>query len=85
MFFATGQAGPGNGECDDTGADDVFGCGTYGYGVSATCDPLERFSGNNCSGLAAAGGWTCSNPESLTITKTEPLAGGGVLCCNRAR
>jgi hypothetical protein len=81
MFFATAQAGPGAATCDDTGADDVFGCGTYGYGVTADCGPLTRFSGNNCSGLATAGGWTCSNPEVLNIKKTDPLAGGGVLCC----
>ncbi len=82
MFFATGQAGSGAGECNDFGDNDVFGCGTYGYRISGTttCDPLKRFSGNNCDALAV-GGWSCSNPESQNIKKSDPMVGGGVLCC----
>lgn len=82
MFFAVAQSGPGSGQCTSTGTNDLFGCGTYGIGLTS-CLPLTRNSGNQCSALTAAGGWVCPNEfsELTTVTKTMPLDGGGVLCC----
>jgi hypothetical protein len=82
-FFATAQSGPGGGMCDATGTDDVFGCGTYGIPPADTsCDPLDRVSGNECRDIKLIGGWVCTYPDEVrNIKKSEPLLGGGVLCC----
>jgi hypothetical protein len=82
-FYATAQSGPGASQCDDTGTNDVFGCGTYGLVADNSCAPLDRSSDNMCFTIRAAGGWDCvdSGSEVTTILKTDPGAGGGVLCC----
>ena len=82
-FFATSQSGPGGGMCDALGTNDVFGCGKLGAPISeASCTPLDRSSGNDCSELRGTGGWDCLGPEEPTnLRKADPLVGGGVLCC----
>jgi hypothetical protein len=81
-LFATGQSGPGGGECN-VGANDFFGCGSYGLPAMPTCTPLDRNSDNMCFALGGVGGWRCPDPDSelTTVTKADPTAGGGVLCC----
>jgi hypothetical protein len=82
-FFATAQSGPGAGECDAVGTNDLFGCGTYGASVQPSCAPLDRTSSNQCSTIAVVGGWMCPSTQSeiTVVAKTDPTAGGGVLCC----
>jgi hypothetical protein len=80
LFFATRQSGNGNGDCN-SGANDVFGCGNLGVTPSGNCAPLDRFSTDVCSGLAAP--WDCGVDgvnEANNVTKSA-AAGGGVLCC----
>lgn len=81
-FFATAQSGPG-GNCSDNATDDFAGCGTYGLPAMLNCAPLDKTPSNECSAFAGIGGWKCPqfNNEVNTVTKTEPLVGGGVLCC----
>jgi hypothetical protein len=85
-FFVTAQSGPGANACSDTGTNDVFGCGTYGIPATSACAPLDRNSDNMCFIIKAVGGWECldSMSEVTTIRKSDPLAGGGVLCCRDA-
>jgi len=81
-FFATAQSGPGAGDCSPSGWDDVFGCGSLGSPARMSCLPLDRSSGNDCSAIRAIGGWDCLSPDEPTnIKKSDPLFGGGVLCC----
>jgi len=85
-LFVTAQSGDG-GSCNATGTNDVFGCGTYGIATSATaCAPLDRSSDNMCFTIKGVGGWECLDPDSelTTIRKSDPLTGGGVLCCRDA-
>jgi len=84
-FYAAAVSGPGGGECNDTDTDDLFGCGTDGGGVDASCAPLERTSGDQCDDLS--GEWDCpgswlfgSDTEAEDVRKNGP-GGGGVLCC----
>jgi hypothetical protein len=80
-FYATGQSGA-NGSCTDNGTDDVFGCGTLGPAPIGDCTPLEHSSNNACSAIKFFGGWACQYPNEVeNITKSDPTAGGGVLCC----
>ena len=83
-FFATAQGGPG-GDCAVTNNlnDDFVGCGTYGITAKSNCTPLDRTTNNMCSAFASIGGWNCPvyNDEVHTVTKSDPLMGGGVLCC----
>lgn len=81
-FFATAQSGPGGGECG-MGTNDFLGCGTYGPAPFPVCTPLDRSSDNMCFTLRSAGGWDCPDDRSevTTVTKSDPTAGGGVLCC----
>jgi hypothetical protein len=66
----------------DAQTNDVFGCGTVGSGVTASCAPLDRFGNNDCTSLPAP--WDCAASddynEALVVRKTGPGA-GGVLCC----
>lgn len=81
-FYATGQSGPGGGNCDTTGTDDVFGCGTFGAAAQSSCTPLDLTASNDCFAVKTVGGWSCAYPNEVeNIYKTEPLVGGGVLCC----
>jgi len=81
-FFATQQSGLGSNECNATGTNDVFGCGTLGAVPAASCAPLDRVSGNDCSAINSAGGWMCLSPaEPANIIKLDPQVGGGALCC----
>ncbi len=86
LFFATRQSGPGGGSCGDNGTDDVFGCGNLGALPNAnSCSPLNRFSHDFCSQLAAP--WTCagSNGANEVDLVSKPGAdAGGVLCCKTA-
>lgn len=82
VFFAQRQAGEGNGRCEPTGANDIFGCGTTGASLDATCAPLNRSSGDLCSAIQELG-WLCGSDgvdEANNAIKTSP-DGGGVLCC----
>jgi hypothetical protein len=83
MFFATGQSGSGGSGCDVSGVNDIFGCGTMGLLAAPSCLPLLRTGQNDCFELRShPGGWTCSSPdEAKNVTKSDPLFGGGVLCC----
>jgi hypothetical protein len=86
-LFVTAQSGGGGGNCDATGTNDVFGCGTAGLSVTDPgCAPLDRNSDNMCFVIKAVGGWECLDPDSevTTIRKSDPTAGGGVLCCRDA-
>jgi len=84
-FYVTQQSGLGNGGCDPTGDNDLFGCGSGGAGGGISppnpdCSPLNEFSNNLCSALSAS--WNCgvdSNNEGANAVKTE--GGGGALCC----
>ena len=81
-LFATAQSGPGGGNCG-VGNNDFFGCGTYGRVALAVCAPFDRNSDNMCFMLGTIGGWDCPDPDSevTTVSKSDPTAGGGVLCC----
>jgi len=82
-LFVTAQSGDGV-NCDAIGTNDVAGCGTYGIIADmTTCAPLDRTSDNMCFTIKFVGGWECLDPgsELTTIRKTDPTAGGGVLCC----
>lgn len=84
MLFVTAQSGVPGGGCTETGTNDVVGCGTYGIGLTEpTCEPLDRSSDNMCFTIKSVGGWECPDPDSelTTIRKSDPTAGGGVLCC----
>jgi hypothetical protein len=69
-------------------SNDVFGCGNYGATPTASCSPLNRFSGNLCGSIAGQS-WSCNQPgpaddsglcETFTIVHSNPRT-GGVLCC----
>lgn len=79
-FFATGQSGLGSNTCNDTGTNDVFGCGNAGYTNISGCAPLNRSTSNLCVKLA--GPWSCddANDEVATLAKTGSDF-GGALCC----
>jgi len=67
-------------ESDDLN-NDLFGCGTIGYGAPTECDGLDRTPGDNCESIPGTT-WRCKGPysESRLVTKVGP-ANGGVLCC----
>ena len=80
LFFSTRQSGPGSGSCG-SGANDIFGCGTYGAAPSGNCSPLNRFGHNLCSALGSP--WSCGSngyQEANNVIKSSS-AKGGVLCC----
>jgi hypothetical protein len=84
-FYAAAVSGEGDGECTADGTNDLFGCGTAGSGVDASCAPLDRTSEDECEDLS--GEWDCpgswlfgSDSEAEDVRKNGP-AGGGVLCC----
>ena len=81
-LFVTAQSGPGGNMCAD-GTNDVFGCGTFGLVPDIDCAPLDEGTGNQCYMIKDIGGWSCidAGSEVTTIFKTDPTAGGGVLCC----
>jgi hypothetical protein len=60
---------------------DLFGCGSLGYGAPTECDGLDRTAGNNCEAVPRTT-WRCEGlfTESRVVTKVGP-ANGGVLCC----
>jgi len=83
QFFVTGQSGEGSNTCNDTGTDDVFGCGGVGYSNidQGSCAPLNRSTSNLCVKLA--GPWDCgmdSSDEVANLSKTGADY-GGALCC----
>jgi hypothetical protein len=70
--------------CSDVQTDNnLIGCGDMGEDADGSCAPLERvvfFS--HC----VEAGWSCGtsdqgNREAALVTKSQPLDGGGVLCC----
>jgi hypothetical protein len=86
VFFATAQRAQAqvcttNGQ----GANNVYGCGTFGSTPDHSCQPLDRFlHDSDCVNNAP---WSCSNgpigtsqTELDDITKSGP-SHGGVLCC----
>jgi hypothetical protein len=84
-FYAAAVSGEGGGECTTDGTNDLFGCGSVGSGVSASCAPLDRTSEDECEDLS--GEWDCpgsfligSDSEAEDVRKYGS-AGGGVLCC----
>lgn len=83
-FFLTRQSGPSGGNCNTSGTNDVFGCGTTTIdAVAATCAPLTKSSDNDCFSLRPFG-WVCTQAnggEATNIYKSDPLMPGGVLCC----
>ncbi|MFA5133534.1 MAG: putative metal-binding motif-containing protein [Patescibacteria group bacterium] len=88
-FFATLQPSQGNGYCNTTGTNDIFGCGNYGHPPQiGSCGVLNEFSSEDCSGIAivdSVTAWQCggsgdSNNELTTVVKLN-YVGGGVLCC----
>jgi len=80
-FFVIAQSGPGNEQCGE-GLNDLFGCGTVGAAIdSASCTPLDRFSGPGCGDLPNT--WDCGADaavEASAVVKPDP-GDGGVLCC----
>jgi hypothetical protein len=81
VFYVTAQSGGGQANCDATGTDDVFGCGTHGARPNAICAPLDAWGGNLCASLGAP--WSCDTDqrnEALYQVK-DGSSGGGVLCC----
>ena len=80
LFFSTRQSGPGSGSCG-SGANDIFGCGTYGATPSSNCSPLNKFGHDLCSALGSP--WSCGGhgyQEANNVIKSSS-AKGGVLCC----
>lgn len=73
--------------CEETAStsNDVFGCGNFGAQQTFTgCGPLDRFSGNLCTGLAGSS-WSCQDDgsgycEAYAIVHTD-ASYGGALCC----
>jgi hypothetical protein len=81
QFFATSQSGEGANTCNDTGTNDVFGCGDVGYPKISGCAPLNRSTGNLCVSLPGA--WACNDDaydEVTYLVKPGP-DDGGALCC----
>jgi hypothetical protein len=71
-------------DCAQTAAtsNDFFGCGNFGATSPISgCGPLDRFSHDDCSGLAGSP-WTCESRycEAYTVRKLGAPY-GGVLCC----
>lgn len=83
-FYATRQSGTGANSCAPTGTDDLFGCGSLGFGPNSTCDPLDAAGANMCEQLPET--WYCGDApnavEAELVTKAS-AADGGVLCCRR--
>jgi outer membrane protein OmpA-like peptidoglycan-associated protein len=84
-FYATLQSGLGSGNCNATGTNDLFGCGTLGAAVGGAsgCAPLTLF-GNNLNGsLGAPWGYTGDGLgfDELTHSPKPSSAAGGVMCC----
>jgi hypothetical protein len=81
QFFATGQSGEGANTCNDTGTNDVFGCGDIGYVNISECAPLNRSTGNLCVNLS--GSWTCSEDayDEVSYLVKPGSDAGGALCC----
>jgi hypothetical protein len=83
-FFVAAVSGPGGDECNTDGTDDLFGCGSVGRMAAASCDPLNRASGDKCQDLPSQ--WECpgglfgSTTEAEDVKKNSAVA-GGVLCC----
>ena len=83
VFFTTQMSSTGAFECA-SGVDatnDLFGCGNLGTTPdAATCNPLNRSSGNLCGGLGAP--WSCPTlngglDETQRVVKTGSAGGGG--------
>jgi len=84
-FYATSQSGPGNNICnpaDETGKNDLWGCGCSGP-VASTCGVLAyRFgSGNNYKWKS----WSASDGLDEVGTTVKASGHGGVMCCKQAR
>jgi len=89
-FFASMQPSNGNGYCNTSGTNDIFGCGNYGDPPQVgSCGTLNVFSSEDCSAIRFIGTtvvWECggagdSSDERANVLKKVP-EGGGVLCCN---
>jgi hypothetical protein len=83
LFFATQQSGQGGNQCNPTGDNDLFGCGSLGGAPGVSCTPLNETSCNLCSCLDAD--WNCGADafnEALNVTKADGTGSGGVLCCH---
>ncbi|HEX2679088.1 MAG TPA: hypothetical protein VHM19_20705, partial [Polyangiales bacterium] len=84
FFFATRQKSSSNYMCDDTGSNDIFGCGDLS-GQSpdtGTCTTMGLVAFNDSACLATSS-WICdadSTMEAATVTHSD-ASEGGVLCC----
>jgi hypothetical protein len=87
MFFATRQRGPGT-TCDplnETGTNNVYGCGNFGSNANAACAPFMHMlrdadCKNNPPWMCVNGAINYSTTELLDVTKPGSDH-GGVLCC----
>ena len=81
QFFVSGASGLGGASCDGAGANDLFGCGNFGYG-DFRCPEFNMFV-PDCMYLVDSE-WRCPSPGDVTMdaaTVTKPGLPGGVLCC----
>jgi hypothetical protein len=88
LFFVTRQRGDGQ-QCpdtNDTGTNNLYGCGNFGSAPDSSCSPLTRMLHD--SDCLAHPPWACSEPhvtgsqkEYLLVTKGSD-ATGGVICCH---
>lgn len=89
-FFVVLQAASPQGTCypDDSVANDLHGCGTWGQPENASCHPLDRRMGfADC--LASGESWWCGRAadhlnEARLVFKSDGAL-GGALCCRDAR
>jgi hypothetical protein len=90
-FFATRQPSQGNGYCNTSGMNDIFGCGNFGDPPQlGSCGMLNAFSSEDCLAIAKAPGsntivWDCAasgdTQNELYLVKKNGPELGGVLCC----
>jgi len=90
-FFATRQYSLGNGYCNTTGMNDIYGCGNFGDPPQVgSCGTLNVFSSEDCSAIANIPGtgtlvWDCDAPgdtqNELELVAKLQSELGGVLCC----
>lgn len=88
LFFATRQRGEAL-QCpaaNDSGTNNIYGCGNFGSATDRTCAPLTRMLRD--SDCLANPPWACCSEPHVTGTQQEYIlvtkasaAAGGVLCC----
>ncbi len=90
-FFATRQSSLGNGYCNTSGMNDIYGCGNFGDPPQpVSCGTLNVFSSEDCLAIAKIPGtstliWDCAasgdTQNELELVKKYGPDLGGVLCC----